>query len=208
MGRACIEAAARYWCSDWFQDLTAAAVRAAPWVRFHFVGKPFLSKASPFGTRVHGELAHDDSGIIKDRLANLRTKIDQAVWDLPSHFASIIRPPPHVLDATGCFTRDQYSRGAIRLTEDYNNPHPDTDYAHMNGQYGRDLVKYLLVDLHRAKETSGCAAVAAADAVTLTAPHSIELPHLFRDVFQLQLEPVGCQTRTARRRQGSVRCRT
>jgi hypothetical protein len=52
----------------------------------------------------------------------------------------VVCQPPETLRAP-FLTRDEFSRNSVRLTADLNIPHPDDDFTHMNGQYGRLVLR-------------------------------------------------------------------
>ena len=56
----------------------------------------------------------------------------------------IVFEQPAQTRISGIFTRQEYGRGSVRLTKNFNVAHPENDYLHMNADYGVLVVRQIL----------------------------------------------------------------
>jgi hypothetical protein len=130
--------------SGWAPSL-ARQLAAAGSARVHFVGEPELSDAAPFarGLLARAEGMPGQRAALATRLREIREEIAGAVASVPHGLASVIDFPPATLDGFGAFTRHEFCRGSMRLTENLAEAHPPDDFAHMNGAFGRELLRHI-----------------------------------------------------------------
>jgi hypothetical protein len=130
---------------DWGPDLARRIARAAPAARVHFVGEPEISDASPFARELlamtEGEAPQREAGTAG--LLGIRRAIAAAVAAVPHGLASVPGLPPGVLGECGAFTRHAFCRGSVHLREGLDQPHPETEFRHMNAAYGDQLLRHL-----------------------------------------------------------------
>jgi hypothetical protein len=127
--------------ADPFFELTSAI--AAAGARVHLVGQAFAPERSAYGAGLRADVLGDESGLAARRLEDVKAKIHDEVSAFAGRFSSLARPPPQVLDETGCFTRHVYNRNAIRLTEDMQTPYSEPDDGHANGAYGLEMLRHM-----------------------------------------------------------------
>lgn len=128
--------------TTWWIKLARDIATDSPNLPVKFVGRPFRADNSPAAARVLTRLRRGDRG--------LRARIDQVTAAMDAYRASAtpanleyLRPAPEVLEKQGLFTKEKYSRGSVRLMQTVKE-HPKEDYFHMNADYGKEMVTYLL----------------------------------------------------------------
>ena len=127
---------------QWFSPLLQDILQQSSRPTIHFLGCPFWSTQDPRAVTVHALL-----GQSPDRLQMLHTLqqlISTSVQSLETARLRLPAPPSQVLDAYGCFTKQEYSKGSIRLTEGFTKTHGARDFRHMNASYGRQLIQSIL----------------------------------------------------------------
>lgn len=107
------------------------------------IGSAFVSDAAPFSRCVTDSLVN--------ATPDIQQRLDGYISRLRAHAASLetanlrfLPPPANVLQDHGLYTRHEFSRGSRKLTRDMNVAHDDTDYIHMNGDYGAAVLRMLV----------------------------------------------------------------
>lgn len=138
-------AVARGWTESWAPAFGRQLARALGGGGVVFVGQP---EPALDGRRQawYRALLEEDGRPHPARVGRLRevqAAIRAAVAATPHGFAALPPPPPACLDELGVYTRAEFLRGAVRLTEAMDEAQPETDRIHMNAAYGLALLRHL-----------------------------------------------------------------
>lgn len=131
---------ARRWKQAWPYVLARKIKAQAPDVRVHFLGAPPTSEQAP---QAQGILSPKGADEEQARIFLLQTRrmIDRCVAEVPLEIDSLVAPPPQCLEAFNMFTKHAYCAGSVGLTQELDHAHVSTDFIHMNGLYGIEVLK-------------------------------------------------------------------
>lgn len=130
------------WTRGWACQLSDRIAHAAPKARVHFLGEPFRSEECGEARKLLDGLGDDSAAA--ERIADIRRATDELLSQLGLAVASIVRQPAHLNEHRGLFTRAEYARGSVRLTDDLSVAHKTSDMRHMNGAFGERMVRHLI----------------------------------------------------------------
>jgi hypothetical protein len=127
---------------QWFSPLLHEMIEQSRRPIVHFLGCPFWSTRDPRAIAIEAQLqaSADPHAVLETLLETIRA----AVQSLETERLRLPAPPASVLDARECFSRQEYSRGSVRLTEDFEKEHGVRDFRHMNADYGRQIMESIL----------------------------------------------------------------
>ena len=127
---------------QWFSPLLHGMLEQSSRPTVHYLGSPFLSTRAPRAVAIHAQLQEnpENQPVLEDLLETIRTSVES----LETERLRIPAPPPSVLDLHGCFSRQEYSQGSVRLTEDFDMEHGVRDFRHMNADYGRQIIENII----------------------------------------------------------------
>ena len=127
---------------QWFSPLLHGMLEQSSRPTVHYLGCPFWSTGDPRAVAVDTQLRESPNQQLV--LETLLETIRAAVQSLETERLRLPAPPESVLDAHGCFSRQGYSQGSVRLTEDFAKEHGVRDFRHMNADYGRQIIENIL----------------------------------------------------------------
>ncbi|WP_350334370.1 hypothetical protein [Coralliovum pocilloporae] len=128
---------------SWFMRLVKETAEANSNTLVSHIGVPFISCEAPDAKTILQKISAPQSRT-RHHAERIQAFLEEKVRASSTDNFRIMGPPESTLEQHGLFTHHTYCKGSVRLSENMNKLHPDTDFRHMNAAYGRLVLEEVL----------------------------------------------------------------
>lgn len=129
---------------QWFSRLVRQILNQSQRPILYFLGCPFWSTKDPRCQNLLEQLKHKDSTHLLHTLSRLQGEIAKVIQSRETERFRLPLPPKHLLDPTQTATLHRYCVDSVALSSDFDTKHKAQDYRHMNAEYGRAMIDWIV----------------------------------------------------------------